>query len=234
MAISLRVPASCRPGENQRTKRAFTEIVEEYVEGIYRLREALGKVTTGDLAEYMCVSPGSATAMLKKLKQLGLAKYERYKGVNLTPNGEKLAKLLSRSHRILKSFLVNAVGLPWNDVHELACKLEHYISPDVIELMYEKIGRPKTCPHGNPIDPDFDDGSFRLADACIGDHLEVVKLTNESYEFLKFIEDIGLVPGAEFIAVGSTEFDGLIHLEIKGKPITVGREVSRHVWVKRN
>ncbi len=231
--MSLRVPASCRPGDMHKTERAYTEIVEEYVEGVYRLKEALGTVSTGDLAEYMCVSAGSVTSMLKKLKQQGLVEYEKYKGVTLTPMGEKLAKQLSRAHRILKRFLVDIVGLPWNDVHELACKLEHYISPDVIEQMYERLGRPEKCPHGTPIDTDVDDKSFRLMEANVGDCLKVVKVTNERYEFLRFLEEIGLLPEVEFEAVGATEFDGLIHLKIGGKPITVGREVSRHVWVHR-
>lgn len=229
--LSLRVPPSCRPGDHNKTSRAFPETVEEYVEGIFKLHEAFGRATMGELADYMQVSAGSATSMVKKLASLGLASYTPYKSVELTPDGIKLAKVLTRTHRVLKSFLVEMVGLPWNDVHELACKLEHYISVDVIEQMYERLGRPKTCPHGNPMDPDVHDGSIQLANAKVGDTLRVVKLTNESHDFLRFIEEIGLLPGTEFKAVGSTEFDGLVHLEIRGTPRTVGREVSRHVWV---
>ncbi|MBA3725854.1 MAG: metal-dependent transcriptional regulator [Armatimonadetes bacterium] len=231
--FSLRVPPSCRPGEAEKTKRNVTEIVEEYVEGIYRLREDVGRVTPGELAQYMVVSPGSATSMVKKLAQLGLAQHYPYKSIELTPEGEKLAKQLTRTHRILKRFLVDIVGLPWNDVHELACKLEHFMSAQVIDRMYEVLGRPEKCPHGNPVNLEIEDRSVRLAEASIGDELEVVKVTNESFEFLKFLEDIELIPGARFILVGATQFDGLIHLKIGNSPITVGREVSRHVWVKR-
>ncbi len=231
--LSLQVPASCRPGESGKTKRDFTEIVEEYVEGIYRLREGLGRATTGELADYMCVSPGSATSMVRKLDHLGLVKYTPYKSVELTADGEKLAKVLTRTHRVLKRFLVDMVGLPWNDVHELACKLEHYMSADVIDRMYERLDRPKTCPHGNPINPDEEDGSVRLADTAVGDKLRMVKVTNERYEFLKFLEEVGLLPGKEFEFVGATEIDGLLHLGVGGKRVTVGREVARHVGVQK-
>jgi DtxR family Mn-dependent transcriptional regulator len=230
--FSLRVPPSCRPGEAERTKRDISEIVEEYVEGIYRLQEDARRVTPGELAQYMCVSPGSASSMVKKLAQLGLAVHTPYKSIELTPEGLKLAKQLTRTHRILKRFLVDIVGLPWNDVHELACKLEHFMSADVIDRMFDKLGQPETCPHGNPIDPETEDDSVRLAEAQPGLKLEVVKVTNEAFEFLKFLEDIKLVPGTRFEVAGSTEFDGLIHLRIGEMPITVGREVSRHVWVR--
>lgn len=231
--LSLKVPPSCRPGDHGKTKRAFPETVEEYVEGIFKLDHTLGRVTMGELAEYMQVSAGSATSMVKRLASLGLAKYTPYKSVELTETGLKLAKMLTRTHRVLKSFLVQMVGLPWNDVHELACKLEHYMSPEVIDQMYDKLGRPERCPHGNPVDPDTRDDSFQLAKANMGDRLRVAKITNEGHEFLRFIEEIGLLPGVEFTAVSATEFDGLVHLQIGEMPRTVGREVSRHVWVER-
>jgi DtxR family Mn-dependent transcriptional regulator len=229
---SLRVPASCRPGDHHKTKRGTTEIVEEYVEGIFRLHEAMGKVTTGELADYMQVSAGSATSMVKKLSQMGLAKYTPYKSVTLTPEGERLAKQLSRTHRILKRFLVDAVGLPWNDVHELACKLEHYISGDVIDMMYEKLGRPSRCPHGTLIDLDAPDHSQRLADAKLGQEVRVSKITNERFEFLKFLEDSGLLPDARVTVIDAAPGDDLMHINVNGKPMSVGREVGRHVWVE--
>ena len=130
--FSLRVPASCRPGDEHKTQRAFSESVEEYVEGIYKLQRDAGRVTTGDLATYMMVSAGSATTMVKKMAEFGLVQHEPYQGILLTELGHKVAKQLLRAHRILEVFLVDNVGVPWNDVHELACKLEHYISDDII------------------------------------------------------------------------------------------------------
>lgn len=228
--LTLRVPASCRPGDQDKSKRLFSESVEEYVEGIFRLQKEVEKVSTGEIATYMCVSAGSATAMIKKLHELGLVHHVPYQGIRLTPLGEKFAKQLTRAHRILERFLVDELELPWNDVHELACKLEHYISDDIIDRIDRKLGHPQFCPHGNPVDPDAADPSVRLQDAAAGG-LRVYKITDERIEFLQHLEEAGLVPGAEFRAVSSTRIDNLIHLEIAGRPVTVGKEVARHVWV---
>lgn len=229
--ISLRVPASCRPGNQDKAQRAFSESVEEYLEGIFRLQKEVDKVSTGEIATYMMVSAGSVTTMIKKMAELGLVEHEPYQGISLTPMGERVAKQLTRAHRILEVFLVDTLELPWNDVHELACKLEHYISEDIITQIDKKLNHPKTCPHGNPVDPDFKDGSIRLHDAQQGDRLKVVKITDERVEFLRHLEEIGLLPGVEFQAVGWTPIDDLIHLQIGDKKHTVGRVVARHVWV---
>ena len=228
--LTLRVPASCRPGDEHNTQRAFSESVEEYVEGIFRLQREVDRVSTGEVATYMCVSPGSASTMLKKLAELGLAEHERYHGIRLTPFGEKVAKQLTRAHRILERFLVDHLELPWNDVHELACKLEHYISEDIIDRIDEKLGHPSTCPHGNPIDADAPDPSTRLQDAAPGT-LRVHRISDERVEFLRHLEDLGLMPGTEFDARGSSKIDSLIHLEVGGRAVTVGQEVARHLWV---
>jgi DtxR family Mn-dependent transcriptional regulator len=231
MPISLRVPASCRPGDEHKTQRAFSESVEEYVEGIFRLQKEVDRVSTGEVATYMCVSAGSATTMIKKLADLGLVQHEPYQGIRLTALGEKVAKQLTRAHRILEVFLVDHLELPWNDVHELACKLEHYISEDIIDRIDEKCGHPKFCPHGNPVNPDDPDLSIRLQDAKPG-HWRVKKVTDERVEFLMYLEELGLKPGAVFEATGSTSIDSLIHLTVGGRSVTVGREVARHLWVE--
>lgn len=230
--ISLRVPASCRPGEQHKAQRAFSESVEEYLEGIYRLQKEVERVSTGELAVYMMVSAGSVTTMIKKMVDLGLVLHEPYQGIRLTERGELLAKQLTRAHRILEVFLVETLELPWNDVHELACKLEHYISEEIISQIDRKLGHPKTCPHGNPVQPETDDGSFRLQDATEGSRLQVVKITDERVEFLRHLEEVGLLPGVAFTAVGSSPVEDLIHLEVGGKRHTVGKVVGRHLWVR--
>lgn len=229
--FSLRVPASCRPGDEHKTQRAFSESVEEYIEGIFRLQKEVDRVSTGEVATYMCVSAGSASTMIKRLAELKLVEHAPYQGIRLTDLGEKVAKQLTRAHRILERFLVDVVELPWNDVHELACKLEHYISDDIINQIDRKLGHPKSCPHGNPIDPDAPDPSFRLETALGGHRYCVAKITNERIEFLQYLEEVGLLPGVEFVATGASKIDNLIHLEIGGERHTVGREVGRHVWV---
>lgn len=228
--ISLRVPASCRPGDQHQRERALSESVEEYVEGIFRLQKEVDRVSTGEIATYMMVSAGSATAMVKRLAEMNLVEHAPYQGIRLTDLGEKVAKQLTRSHRILERFLVDVLELPWNDVHELACKLEHYISEDIIDRIDTKLGHPTTCPHGNPVDADAPDPSTRLQDAKAG-RLRVHRISDERVEFLRHLETLGLMPGVEFEAVGSSQIDSLIHLKIGDRDATVGREVARHLWV---
>ena len=169
--------------------------------------------------------------VFKKMAELGLVEHAPYQGIRLTPPGEAVARQLTRAHRILERFLVDMLELPWNDVHELACKLEHYISDEIINQIYNKIGKPDSCPHGNPIDPDAHDPSFRLETAQEGKRYRVAKITDERMEFLQHLEEIGLLPGVEFDATGSSKIDSLIFLSVGGQKHTVGKVVGRHVWV---
>ncbi|MDX2066302.1 MAG: metal-dependent transcriptional regulator [Fimbriimonadaceae bacterium] len=228
--VTLRVPASCRPRMEDQRQRALSESVEEYVEGIYRLQREVDRVSTGEIAVYMQVSPGSASSMVKRLAEMDLVEHTPYYGIRLTAFGEKVAKQLTRAHRILERFLVDDLGLPWNDVHELACKLEHYLSEDVIDRIDAKMGHPKTCPHGNPVDADAPDPSVRLEAAPAG-LLTVFRISDERVEFLRRLEELNLRPGVTFNATGSTAVDQLIHIEVQGQRHTVGHEVARHVWV---
>jgi DtxR family Mn-dependent transcriptional regulator len=211
-------------------ERAFSESVEEYVEGIFRLQKEVERVSTGEIATYMMVSAGSVSSMVKKLAEMGLVEHLPYQGIRLTEFGEKVAKQLTRSHRILERLLVDVLELPWNDVHELACKLEHYISEDVIDRIDAKLGHPTTCPHGNPVDADAPDPSVRLQDARAG-RLRVYRISDERVEFLQHLEAMGLMPGVGFEAVGGSRIDSLIHLRVDEREYTVGQEVGRHLWV---
>ena len=109
--FSLRVPASCRPGEEHKTQRAFSESVEEYLDGIFRLQKEVDRVSTGEIATYMYVSAGSVTTMVKKMAELKLVEHTPYHGIRLTELGEKMAKQLTRAHRILEVFLVDNTGM---------------------------------------------------------------------------------------------------------------------------
>src|SRR5438067_4870841 len=183
--IHLRVPTACRPaGARARDcdKTALTESIEEYVEGIWRLQQEVQTVGTGEVAQYMTVAPASATTMLKRLAALGLVEHEPYQGVRCTEKGEALAVELLRKHRLLERLLVDFLGLPWDGVHDLACKLEHYISMDVADRIESALGNPTTCPHGNPVDATLDDGSARLSEAESDAPLTVAKITDEREE----------------------------------------------------
>jgi DtxR family Mn-dependent transcriptional regulator len=231
--VALRVPATCRPTSRDREKHELTESIEEYTEGIYRLQEELDVVGTGDIAKYMGVAPASVTTMLKRLVELNLVEHIPYQGVRLTPKGESLSISLLRKHRLVERMLVDFLELPWDDVHDLACKLEHYISEDVADRISKALGHPKTCPHGNPVDATLQDGSRRLSECAAGENLTVVKITDERLEFLTYVMEIGLLPDTDILVKNRTPFGDVLTLEVAGMetPVAIGRDVANSIWV---
>ncbi len=233
--MTLSVPASCRPVARDHEKQEITESIEEYTEGIYRLQEELNVVGTGDIARYMNVAAASVTMMLKKLVEHELIEHTPYQGVRLTKKGEQLSISLLRKHRLVECLLVDFLELPWEDVHELACKLEHYLSEDVADRIARAMNYPRTCPHGNPIDATAQDGSIRLAECGVGESWRVVKITDERMEFLTYLLQIGLTPQAPITVKSRTPFGDVMTLEVEGQsaPIAIGRDVATNIWVVR-
>jgi DtxR family Mn-dependent transcriptional regulator len=139
--------------EDTRGGRApTTEAIEDYAKAIYAIsRERDGLVLNGEVAQRIGVTPATATSMLKRLAKLGLVDYVPYKGVSLTPAGEKVALEVIRHHRLLEAYLSEALGMPSDRVHEEAEILEHYISEELEQLMADKLGEPSHDPHGTPI-----------------------------------------------------------------------------------
>jgi DtxR family transcriptional regulator, Mn-dependent transcriptional regulator len=130
-----------------------SQAIEDYAKAVYALgldRDG-GRVPSGEVASRLGVTPATATAMLQRLAELGLAEIVPYKGVTLTPAGEKVALEVIRHHRLIEAFLAEALGMPSDRVHAEAEILEHYISEDLEALIAEKLGEPSHDPHGNPI-----------------------------------------------------------------------------------
>ena len=232
--VTLRVPATCRPkAARDREKHELTESIEEYTEGIYRLQEELPVVGTGDIAKYMTVAPPTVTAMLKRLVEHELIEHTPYQGVRLTERGTRLSVSLLRKHRLVERMLVDFLELPWDDVHELACKLEHYLSEDVADRIARALNYPTTCPHGNLVDATKSDGSRRLSECEVGEQVNVAKVTDERQEFLGYVMEIGLVPGAVASISGRTPFGDVMTLLVDGResPTAIGRDVANSIWV---
>jgi len=144
-----------------------SEAIEDYAKAIYSLsQQRQGPVLNGEVATRLGVAPATATSMLKKLGELGLVEYRPYKGVTLTPAGEKVALEVIRHHRLIEAYLSEALGMPEDRVHEEAEVLEHYISEDLELLIAAKLGEPSHDPHGTPIPgpdllPPVEEGSGR-------------------------------------------------------------------------
>ncbi len=129
-----------------------SEAIEDYAKAIYALsRERSGPVSNGEVATRLGVTPATATSMLQRLDELGLVDYRPYKGVDLTPDGERVALEVIRHHRLIEAYLSEALGMPSDRVHDEAEVLEHYISEELEMLIAAKLGEPSHDPHGTPI-----------------------------------------------------------------------------------
>ena len=231
--FTLRVPTSCRPDSVFIEKNEITESIEEYCEGIFRLQEEAEVVSTGDLARYMCVKPASVTMMIKRLIELELVEHMPYQGVLLTDKGVQLSISLLRKHRLIERLLVDYLDLPWDDVHELACKLEHYVGDKVTDKIAKALNYPETCPHGNPIDATKKDSARRLSDTEAGESLRVVRISDERQDFLIYVKNLGLMPGVEVEIIDRTPFGDVLTVRIMetGHQVAVGKEVGANVWL---
>src|SRR5688572_15335500 len=177
--------------------------VENYLKAIYQGQIVLPAdtrlVPMGQVAASLSVTPGTATTMVKALAESGLAEYEPYSGVRLTPAGEKLAVLVLRRHRLVELFLVQVMGMSWDEVHEEAEQLEHVVSDRLIERIDQMLGRPTHDPHGDPIPTAEGTITPRHLDSLLtcplDKPLRVTRVTDQDPAFLRFIESNGLKPG---------------------------------------
>jgi DtxR family Mn-dependent transcriptional regulator len=209
--------------------------VQDYVKELFKL-QAGGRVTTSALAERMGVAPASATAMLKKLAQLGLAEHEPYRGARLTPAGERAAIEMIRHHRLLEQYLSKSLGLSIDAVHAEADRLEHALSEELEAAIDESLGFPTRDPHGDPIPSaalELDFGAERsLDDLGVGIRAIVRRVPDSDRELLRYLDELGLVPG-EGVEVRSRQpFDGPIVVRARGADHAISRELAARIGVE--
>ncbi len=136
-------------------KPALTDAIQDYLKELYKLQEDGGRVSVTALARRQRVSAASASAMVKKLAALELVEHAPYKGVVLTPAGERVAIEVIRHHRLLELYLARTLGVHVDDVHDEADRLEHVLSEELEGRIDKALGFPTHDPHGDPI-PDAD------------------------------------------------------------------------------
>lgn len=191
-----------------------SEAIEDYAKAIYALQRRAGGtgVSTNDLAERLGVTPASVSAMVKKLAERGLAEHEPYRGVQLTPDGERVALEVLRHHRLLELYLAEHLGVPWDRVHEEAEALEHVLSEDLEARIAAKLGNPTHDPHGDPI-PDadlvMDEGETqRLDDLAPGARGRFVRVSDSDSAMLRYLDERGVRLGDRFEVVDRQPFGG--------------------------
>ena len=176
--------------------------VENYLKHLLLLSEdAEGLVSMGALASSLAVVPGTVTTMVKALADGGLVAHLPRQGVRLTSAGRRLALNVLRKHRLIETFLVDVLKMGWSEVHDEAEKLEHAISDKVLNRLDALLGHPAVDPHGDPIPSrqgKLDSHVYATLATCIIDApLRIVRVTDQSAEFLQFAESCGLRPGAQ-------------------------------------
>ena len=212
---------------------ALSQTVEEYLEAIHRLGQRPGGASTTGLARQLSVTPASVTGMLKRLSDLRLITYRRYRTITLTPAGERRAHEVIRRHRLAERLLTDVLGVPLEEVHDEACRLEHAVSPALEERIAETLGEPDACPHGNPMDVDADDRTFGLVDAPLNRALSIVRLENETREVVRHLADRKLLPGARLRVKSREPLDGALVLDVGGSTEVLGPQMAATIRVQQ-
>lgn len=219
-----------------------TSAVEDYLKTIYETGRLDAQVTTSALAERLGVAPASVTGMVKKLAEMKLVTHEPYRGVALTSAGRRIAVEVIRHHRLVETYLHEALGVPWDQVHAEAEKWEHVLSEDLEARIDAALGHPTTDPHGAPIptpalelnEPDYPP----LARLETGYRGVVAEVSDHDADLLRYVGRLGLYPGTAFeVAAAAPYADGpvtvrLLDGEHAGTEHAVGHRAAAHLFVK--
>ena len=202
--------------------------VENYIKTIYQLSvDTNGEpATTGKIADALGVLPGTVTSMLKTLSENGLATYTPYEGVRLTG---------LRRHRLIELFLVQSLGMPWDQVHEEAENMEHAVSDQLIGRLEKYLGYPQVDPHCDPIPRE--DGSLKtpqglsLATCDAGKRFCLSRVLDQSPDFLRYLSKAGLALGAEGTVLRNHLEAGVVTVSVHGTETTMGRQAASKIFV---
>ena len=218
-------------GTNAATK--LTVAVQDYLKAIYALESAGERVTTSALAGRMGVSAPSATAMTKRLAELGLVERAPYRGVALTEEGQLGALEVLRHHRLLERYLVDRLGLSIDEVHAEADRLEHALSEELEAKIDAELGFPTHDPHGDPI-PDRElhveqGGKRTLVDLEPQERAAVSRVPDGDPELLRYLTELGLVPGSTVELVSLAPFGGPATVRTARGDHAISRELAERI-----
>lgn len=220
----------------------LSEAVEDYLKAIYTIADGTTPVSTSAIAARLGVAPASVTQMLKKLADMKprLVVYRRHHGVQLTPQGEKVALEVIRHHRLVELFLQEALGMSWDEVDQEAERLEHVVSASLADRMAEKLGNPQFDPHGDPIpsktgDMPEGDALLNLAQIPVGQECVVRRVCDDDSEVLRYVASLGIIPKARIVLTEKAPFDGPIYVQVSLGGVTqvhaLGQRVAGQVFV---
>jgi DtxR family Mn-dependent transcriptional regulator len=206
-----------------------TEAEEEYLETLFWLMEAGLPMTGANIARAMQLSAPTVHEMIGRLEKDGYVERRADKSLMFTKAGHEHASHVVRRHRLVERFLTDILGIPWDEVHEEASRLEHAMSPVLEERMLQAIGDATTCPHGHPIVEGAREQGVPLADVEEGADVRVLRFENEAEDLLHYLKDAGLEPGLTGKLAASD--DDEVTIRDNGKSYTVTRSVAETVSV---
>jgi DtxR family Mn-dependent transcriptional regulator len=218
-------------------EREVSSAIEDYAKAIYALeRRGPEPVTTNALADRLGVTAGSASGMVKRLGELGLAEHRPYHGVSLTEQGRRIALEVMRHHRLLELYLVESLGVPWDRVHEEAEVLEHVLSEELEEVIAAKLGDPTHDPHGDPIptrELQIEEQTTRsLQSLSAGDRGIFTRISDSDPAMLRFLADRGIAPGDALEVIDKQPFDGPLFVRFGEDVHVLGGELARAMRVQ--
>src|SRR5215213_3698001 len=217
--------------------RSPSSSVGAYLKAVWELAvDAEGAASTKSVATRLSVSSASVTNMFARLQEMGLVRYERYRGATLTERGRKEALRLVRRHRLIETFLLEHLGYDWQEVHYEAERLEHAVSDGFTERLAQLLGHPDHDPHGDPI-PSAEgtlkvDDSFTLSQAVAGQRLRTSKVRDEDAAKLDYLGERNLVPGRWLTIREVRAIDGVVIVEDEDAEVyTLGEPLARAIFV---
>jgi DtxR family Mn-dependent transcriptional regulator len=220
-----------------RVRRRLTQAQEDYLKSLYELGGHGGSVGTSRLAAQLGVSAASVTEMMGKLAAQGLVSHDRYRGASLTDGGLAVALEIVRHHRLLEMFLTRKLGYGWDEVHDEAERLEHFISERMEARIFEALGRPDVDCHGDPIPTLGGEvapaASRSLLDARAGERVSVRRVSDRDPGKLRVLDRLGLRLGAELEVLAESEYESPIEVRVGGgrrRQVPLG--IARVVFVQ--
>ncbi|MFN8527824.1 MAG: metal-dependent transcriptional regulator [Anaerolineae bacterium] len=207
--------------------------MQEYLAEAYRIayyQPGNPYISTSALAEAKGVSAPAVTRMVQRLKEAGYLEHEPYRGINLTPKGEREALMNIRRHRLVEVFLVDVMKFGWHEVHDEADALGEVVTDRIVARMEKMANYPRRCPHGEPI-PSAEGMMPRVKDTPlneipVGSTLMISRVNSHDMSKLEYLGELGLKPGTRFTLTARAPFNGPIHLEVDGKTLLIGHELA--------
>ncbi len=211
---------------------------ENYLKAIYHLSNGgTQEVTTNQLADELHTAAASVSDMIKKLSTKRVITYKKYRGVNISERGEKMALQVIRKHRLWEVFLVEKLQFQWDEVHEIAEQLEHIHSPLLITRLDEFLGHPKIDPHGDPIPDENGQISigpqYPISEMKIGANGVITAVENSSSALLQHLDKLGIRLGIKFTIKDIAEFDNSLEIKLEtGADVFLSKQVSDNLLVR--